>query len=80
MAIEANGSSLTNSWQPPAEEVIKLYCDASSLQSSGGAGLGFVARDWKGEVLGARHVEYMNRFCLLKLYFGQSKWLIWRST
>ncbi|GKF13866.1 reverse transcriptase, partial [Tanacetum coccineum] len=46
----------TGVWSKPEVDHIKVNCDAAWQKGSGKAGLGFVARDYKGEVLfsGAR--------------------------
>jgi hypothetical protein len=42
------------SWQPPHPGIIKLNWDASINLKEGRMGMGFVARDCHGEILGAR--------------------------
>ena len=40
-------------WHPPDQDSYKLNFDAAVFKASNTAGIGVIARDWRGEVIGA---------------------------
>ncbi|GKE50940.1 hypothetical protein Tco_1486096, partial [Tanacetum coccineum] len=60
--FETNVDPLASTWHPPHYSFVKVNCDDAWFPSSKQAGLGFVARNSKGEMIvsGAKHVEYSD--------------------
>ena len=60
--LETTQSKVAIKWTKPQDGYIKFNCDASWQKESGKAGLGFVARNDRGDVLlsGARVERYAS--------------------
>ncbi|GKA73142.1 reverse transcriptase, partial [Tanacetum coccineum] len=67
--FKTNVDPLASTWHPPHYSFVKVNCDDAWFPSSKQAGLGFVARNSKGEIIvsGVKHVEYSESVLLVEV-------------